>query len=378
MTNFLICFHTPANEGYAIEPLEKTFFDVIKSVTDGEIHLAYDNYSKGRPTWLNKQSGNFLEFSYKNINPSKRNEIIEYLKNNDIQYVFALDLPIGGGLCSIFRKGGVKKITSYYGCPMSSINNGIKLLLKKMQVSCTSDKPDHLIFESDGMRNTATHGRGVNINNTSVVRLGIDIQKYSTTYDKTHVYTALDIPDHKKIIFYAGHMESRKGVDVIIKAAAELINNRGNENLHFLICGNRPGEEKVFDALYKNTMAERDITFGGYRNDLAEIMAGCTLGVIASTGWDSFPRTSLEMALSGLPLLVSNLPGLNETIKDNFTGFLFEPGNHIDLADKIEELSSNIELSRELSVNAINRVRNEFTLDKQKQGLKMIVKSQII
>lgn len=377
MANFLICFHTPANEGYAIEPLEKTFFDVINNVTEGEIHLAYSSYAKGRPKWVNNQTHHFLELDYKSISRTKRNEIIEYLRKHNINYVFALDLPIGGDLCRIFRKGGVKKIISYYGCPMSSINHGIKLVLKKLQVACTTDKPDHLIFESFGMQKTATHGRGVRFTNTSVVHLGIDIQEHSIVNSRNYVHETLGIPPDTKVIFYAGHMEERKGVHVIINAAVELINNRGKEDLHFLICGNRPGEEKGFDSLYKNTKAEKFISFGGYRNDLPEIMSDCTLGVIASTGWDSFPRTSLEMAFSGLPLLVSNLPGLNETIKDGSTGYLFKPGDHIDLANKIEELSSNNDLSREFSLNAIDRVRKEFTLEAQKNGLKNVVENLV-
>jgi glycosyltransferase involved in cell wall biosynthesis len=377
MANFLICFHTPANEGYAIEPLEITFFDVIRSITHNEIHLSYNNYIKGKPNWLNEHSNNFFELDYNNINHNKQKELIDYLHNNNIHYVLALDLSIGSNICETFRKGGVKKIISYYGCPMSSINHGIKLLFKKIQVSLTRDKPDHLIFESYGMQKTATHGRGVNPDNTSIVRLGIDVKEFSNHNNQNYVHNILGITPHSKVIFYAGHMEKRKGVNVIIKAAAELINKRDHNDLHFLICGNRPGEEKVFDSFYKDTNAEKYITFGGYRNDLPKIMSDCTLGIIASTGWDSFPRTSLEMAFSGLPLLISNLPGLNETIIDGTTGFLFKPGDHMDLADKIEKLTIDNTLREQFSNNAVKRIHDEFTLDKQKKKLRKIIEKII-
>jgi glycosyltransferase involved in cell wall biosynthesis len=377
MANFLICFHTPANEGYAIAPLEKTFFDVIKSVTKDEIHLGYKNFVKGKPSWFNEQTSNFLELDYDGIDELKGKEIVDYLRSNSIKYVLGFDLPIGSGLCKTFRQGGVNRIISYYGCPMSSINKGIKLLLKRIQIYFTNDKPDHLIFESFGMQKKATHGRGIKSDNTSVVRLGIDINEYSNINAYKYVHNILDIPANFKVIFYAGHMERRKGVDVIIKAAAELINKRDHNDLHFYICGNRLGEEKAFDSFYKDTKAENFITFGGYRNDLPEIMSGCTLGVIASTGWDSFPRSSLEMAISGLPLLVSDLPGLNETIVDGTTGFLFSPGDHMDLAEKIENLSENSNLCEKFSKNAVKRVLEEFTLEKQKERLIQVIQNII-
>ena len=41
------------------------------------------------------------------------------------------------------------------------------------------------------------------------------------------------------------------------------------------------------------------------------------------------------MAASGLPLVVSNLQGFAETIAKGKTGYSFEPGNHIELSERI-------------------------------------------
>jgi len=252
---------------------------------------------------------------------------------------------------------------------MSSINHGVKLFLKRIQVMSTSNKPDHFIFESHGMRRTATHGRGINPSSTSVVRLGIDVSKFSSFNNKMAVYEKFRIPVQRKIIFYAGHMEKRKGVDIIVRAAATLINERNRGDLHFLICGNRPNEEAMFDPLYKTTPAEDHITFGGYRGDIPELMAGCYAAVIASTGWDSFPRSSLEMAAAGLPLVVSDLAGLNETIENRQTGLLFPPGDHTDLADKLEYLADNTETRDVYSAKSKDRAKSYFTIDIQKDNL---------
>ncbi|MCK5394568.1 MAG: glycosyltransferase family 4 protein, partial [Gammaproteobacteria bacterium] len=277
-------------------------------------------------------------------------------------------------VCKALKKGGVKKIISYWGAPMSSLNSGIKLFLKRLQVSFTRFKPDHFIFESYGMQKTATHGRGIAIGNASVVRLGIDASKFSENKSKSYVYSQLTIPEQRKIVFYAGHMEKRKGVDVIVKAAALLINDRAREDVHFLICGNRNNEEKVFDEYYKGTAAEDYITFGGYRDDIPDLMPGCYVAVIASTGWDSFPRSSLEMAAAGLPLLVSDLAGLNETVVQDETGLLFKTADAADLADNIASLLDAPERRESLSNKAVKRVNEEFTLDIQKQKLIQVIK----
>jgi len=60
--------------------------------------------------------------------------------------------------------------------------------------------------------------------------------------------------------------------------------------------------------------------FGGYRSDLDLLQRGCYAGVIASTGWDSFARSGLEMQASGLPVLVSDLRGLREVMEHDVSG----------------------------------------------------------
>lgn len=379
MQNFLVCFQFPANIGYAIEPLEITFYDVTSRISGGEgqVHLGYKNYKHGKPHWLNEKIDNLVELEYKDLTNKDFGEIAEYIKKNNIEYVLAFGLPVEAKVCKAFRKGGVKKIISYWGAPMSSLNRGIKLLIKILQVQFTYNKPDHFIFESFGMQRTATHGRGIRASNTSVVHLGIDVNKFSSCTDRYYAHRTLAIPDQRKIIFYAGHMEKRKGVDVIIKAAAILINEKNRSDLHFLFCGNRPGEESIFNDLYKGTTAEEYITFGGYRSDIPELMASCFTAVIASTGWDSFPRSSLEMAAAGLPLVVSNIAGLNETIDPGVTGLLFTPGDNVDLADKLDYLSDNPAIREQFSRNAIKRVRKYFTLDIQKRELRQTINDVI-
>jgi len=375
----LVCFHTASNTGYAIEPLEITFFETASEIAGGceLVHLGYKHYNRGKPRWAEGKTDNFVVVDYHDTSKDSLDAIAEYIRENNIRTVLAFDLGVGAAVIKAFRSGGATHLISYYGAPMSSINSGIKLLFKRIQVSLTKNKPDHFIFESYGMQKTATHGRGIKATHTSVVHLGIDVDSHTAYKDKSYVYSAMNIPVERKIIFYAGHMEERKGVHVIINAAAEIINKMHCSDSHFLICGNREGEQLVFDKLYKGTEAENFITFAGYRDDIPQLMPGCYAGVIASTGWDSFPRSSLEMAAAGLPLLVSDLAGINETVEHGVTGLLFKPGDHIDLADKLIYLLSKPDAREQLSNASVKRVQDNFTLDIQKRNLRRVIESVV-
>jgi len=253
---------------------------------------------------------------------------------------------------------------------MSGYNSGLKLMLKKIEVRLRKHRPDLFIFESSSMQGYATQGRGIPPKQTCVIPTGIDEEKFSPdNKNSDYLCAKFGIPKGAKVAFYSGHMEERKGVRVIVRAAIELIEKKGQTDLYFLICGNRPGEEKPYMDMLKDSKAKKYVIFAGYRTDLAQIMPCCSLGLIASTGWDSFPMSSIEMAACGLPLVVSNLQGLVETIVDKKTGFLFEAGNHKMMAKKILLLLNDQNMSKQFSANGRERILTGYTKTIQKQAL---------
>lgn len=374
----LIYIPFSTNIGYAIKSLESAFFYMAKVVFNNEnnVHFLYKDLKGGIPGSLPHSFSNILCLD----DPSGNNSIApvcKYITQNSITSLFGLDLPVSHYFYKHFRNSGINKIIAYWGAPMSDICGGLKLKLKQLHVRLNKFKPDHFIFESNNMANSAINGRGISKQNISVVNLGIDTLKFCPNNESTYVNEIFQIPHNRKIIFYSGHMEERKGVHIIVKAAATLVNEMHRDDIHFLFTGNRNGEEYRFYPLYKGTNAQNYITFAGYRNDLPQIIPCCDAGVIASTGWDSFTVSSLEIAACGLPLIVSNLQGLPETIEENVTGLLFKPGDHIDLVKKICVIMDNPNLRNCMSSAARSRIVNSYTMHQQIENLSNVLKKVI-
>lgn len=370
MKGILVFFHCPANTGYAIGSLEKAFFRMADALVKDwrRIHFAYTSLSTGLPNTLPKDFTQMIEFD-----PSDRSQgpIIEkYLRQHGIDTAFGFDQPTSMPTFRYLRKGGILFFVSYWGAPMSSLNHGIKLWLKQVQVALSWYGPDHYIFESKGMADTAIYGRGIPASKTSIVYLGADITCYSPdAASPDYVYEIFGIPKDRRIFFYAGHMEKRKGVDILIRAAKTLVERYRREDFQLLILGNHDGNEQVFLPLMIDSITRNHVTFGGYRNDIPLILPGCYAGLIGSTGWDSFTRSSIEITASGLPLLVSDLPGLNETVLDGNTGFIFSPGDFDHLAVLMMRLLDDPALRNKLGIAARERTIGQFTLERQFQGL---------
>lgn len=368
------------NAGYAINSLEKAFYEMATELVGSadNIHFAFSDLDNGYPASLPENRVQLFRFNGFTSDPDEIGRLVSYIKENDIDLIFGLDMPISLSWYRSARNAGAKHIVSYYGAGMTSLNSGLRLILKRIQVALSTNKPDHFIFESEAMRETAYRGRGVHYADTSVVHLGVDTQKYKPADQPAfYAHGQFDIPEKRRIVYYSGHMQERKGVAVIVRAATELVNERGREDLHFLFLGNKGNQADDFKPIYTGTLAEQHITFGGYRHDIAEILKSCYVGVIASTGWDSFTMSSIEIASSGCPLIVSRLQGLVETVVDGETGFLFTPGSHSELASRLALLADDPELAASMGQRARQRVVAEFSLEHQKQHLLRVVKAVI-
>lgn len=373
MKSILVLFHCESNTGYAIGRLEQTFYRMALTLAQGNaarIHIAYPSMANGKSPGLPAEFDQYLILDTQQGDPEQGEKIRRYLVQHDIDTVFGFDQPVNRPMYKYLRAGGVKHFIAYWGAPISSIFSPLKQLLKRVEVALQRHGPDHYIFESNGMADTAIRGRGIAAGRVHVVYLGAHTQRFRPEpADADYIYDVFGIPRHRRIFFYSGHMEPRKGVHVIMHAARRLTEQRRQDDWHIVLLGNQPGEEERLLRELGDGVARDRVTFGGYRNDIERLHRGCHAGIIASTGWDSLTMSAIEMQASGLPLIVSNLPGLNEAIIDGTTGLLFPPANADALASAAQQLLDDAELHRTLSRQARTRAEADFSVELQHDRL---------
>jgi len=368
-----IFIHFPPNTGYAIGKLEEVFYEMAFNLTknNSKIHFGYTSLlDKAPPNSLPPGFSNVVEFDSSWDDNKKFDTIYNYIIDNNIDVAFGFDQPVFLPSYAVLRKAGIKLFVSYYGSPISSINSGIKLLAKRIEVMFRKYKPDQFVFESNSCARSAIYGRGISSNRVSVIPLGIDENKYKPTEVSCfYAHQTFNIPTDRKIIIFSGHINENKGIRVIINAANELINNRKRTDVHFLLLGNKNREETPFATMCSQLSVADYVTFGGYRIDTPDIYSSCYAGVLPSTKYESFGYSSLEIASSGIPIIASRLQGIIDSVADNETGFLIEPGNYLELADRIELLLNNDSIRRDMGIAARQRILDKFTRSKQVANL---------
>jgi glycosyltransferase involved in cell wall biosynthesis len=153
---------------------------------------------------------------------------------------------------------------------------------------------------------------------------GIDLEQFTPSLGK-----------HRKTItlFCSRTWESIYGVDVLAKAFVRVA--ASNPNVDLILLGGGSQGAHIRQIFMNGGVMDR-VHFGGQirQNDLPRWYQMADI-YISPSHVDGSSVSLMEALASGLPCLVSDIPGNREWIVEGENGWLFQDGNVDDLVEKI-------------------------------------------
>lgn len=165
-----------------------------------------------------------------------------------------------------------------------------------------------------------------------VINNGIQLEKYKNVLPLPFKELDTSLKNDEKIILMVAAMREEKDHETLIRASKLL-----PENYRVVFVGD--GERFCDVKKYASNYGGNNILFLGRRSDIPSVMATADVFVLSSK-WEGFGLAVVEAAASGLPVIASDVDGLRDIVKD-IGGFLFKPGNEVDLAKKIQRIIDN-------------------------------------
>jgi glycosyltransferase involved in cell wall biosynthesis len=154
-------------------------------------------------------------------------------------------------------------------------------------------------------------------------------------------------------VVMAARLHESKGVDVAIRAVAEL--ERRGRPIHLDVYGAAPpGSERYAEelrALPSQLGVGGSVTFYDFVSSPHQSWLDADLYIQPSRG-EMFGMAAAEAMALGLPVVASRVGGLAELISDGSTGVLVEPGQPAALAGAIQALLADPERGRRLGAAA--------------------------
>ena len=151
------------------------------------------------------------------------------------------------------------------------------------------------------------------------------------------------IPDDCIVLSAIGFDINIKGYDILAQSVKLLSNNSTLPNFRILIIGLSEEEDKKFSHLIQDLGIARYFISTGIRNDVDRFLAISDI-YLQPSRTEGLPLSIMEALQYGLPIIGSNIGGIPEAIHHEENGFLAEPCDYQDLAQRLKQLISNEKL----------------------------------
>ncbi len=175
-------------------------------------------------------------------------------------------------------------------------------------------------------------------------------------------------------VLYVGLLYYTKGIQYLIQAFPEILKHIPWARLHLV--GEGPDRSKL-ERLAEELGIEKEVVFNGKipRSKMFEYYQKANVVILPSICMENSPYVIHEAMASGRPVIGSNIGGIPELVEDWKTGFLVEPGNPNQIAEKVIQILSDEKLLREMAVNARKRVEEKLKVENHVNNILRIYKS---
>lgn len=146
-----------------------------------------------------------------------------------------------------------------------------------------------------------------------------------------------------KIIF-VGRLIFNKGPQFLVDVIPEVLKHQ--PAARFEIVGDGPLRRKL-EARVRNQGLNDHIRFLGQRDDVERLLAEADIFARPSL-LEGMPLTVLEAMACGLPVIATPVGGTTELVKDGVNGYLVEPGDRRQLAERLCALLADKDLRLEM------------------------------
>lgn len=279
----------------------------------------------------------------------------------DIVHAVGMKLILWGGLAARLHgtKGFVSAVSGLGVMFSPEYNKGIRKLMSTLVLTvmryihkcertcCIFHNTEDLdLFVSNGI---IGRDRCVKTNGS-----GIDLDRYAYK----------DEPSEGKMkVLFTARMVEDKGVLVLIDAANSL-REEYEDKVEFLLCGGLETNPLAVSRERLEALCDgRYIQWLGKRDDVMQLLEQSHIFAFPSYYKEGLPKSCIEAAAAGRPIVTCDSTGCRDTVVDGRTGFLIPPKDSQALASRLKTLFDDDALRREMGRNARQFAEENFSIE---------------
>ena len=213
-----------------------------------------------------------------------------------------------------------------------------------------------LVFVSNANRNEAVARRIGNPEKQALIRAAVHLEDHLSLVHTRAAPEKIFLSPDDRLVITVGPFKPQKNLLDFVRAAQKAVQRC--ERVRFLVVGDGVGRNELESEIACLNLSDK-IILAGWRSDVPNLLARADIFCMTSL-WEGLPMALVEAMAAGLPCVVNAVDGCRDVVENGVTGFLTQPGNHQETADKIIYLLDHPEEARALGQRARESVGPEF------------------
>ena len=168
----------------------------------------------------------------------------------------------------------------------------------------------------------------------------------------------LHIPKHAFLVALVANIRPIKRIDDAIQGVARA--RASGVDVGLVVIGD--GSHYELLQLAEMLGVKDSVHFVGRRMDVKNCLEHMDAGILCSDS-EGFSNAVVEYMVAGLPVICSAVGGNLEAVQNGETGYLFERGDWVSMADYLVKLANNPALCESISSNAREFAKQHFSMD---------------
>ncbi len=234
---------------------------------------------------------------------------------------------------------------------------------------------DELFSVSDALKN-AMQANGIT-KKIRVIRSGIDVVGFEIRAEEVEEFKKKHGLQNKKILFLSGRLSGEKGVWQALAVLEKVIKKRKDVVLFLVGKKDAYMEEVLFKASQMGI--KKNIITSGWldRKEIKKAFVSSDIVLNFSLCLDAFPKVNLEAMAARKPMVATIFGGTPEVVVDGETGFLVNPLNTSEIANKILDLVNNTKKAERFGLQGRKRIEKYFNLEDKVDEILKVYKKYI-
>jgi glycosyltransferase involved in cell wall biosynthesis len=175
--------------------------------------------------------------------------------------------------------------------------------------------------------------------------------------------------DILQILFMGGWDPYRKGIKVLLKSIPIVVQECKNVSFIFTGCDVLKGLKEECEYLGITNFVQ----LHGWVTQEEKILLYNSVDVfVLPSNNEGLPYGIIEAMAAGLPVVSTYVGGIPEVVENGINGFLINPGDHQDLAEKMIRLIKDSALRSMMGVTNVTKIQQSYSLESVQTKLSTI------